>query len=174
MKRFKRIVIILVIAAFAIIAGSIKTDFSCEYGAGASFPFSLLTKIFEKDEIPVVDAIQNIADEGLPLIGSSVAFAQKKAANIKVVFIELGSVNCIPCKMMQPVMQRIEQKYSSQVKVIFHDVWTEKGAPFARIYKVRAIPTQVYVDSAGKEFFRHEGFHSFEEVEKILKRGGVK
>ena len=41
-----------------------------------------------------------------------------------VTFIELGSVNCIPCKMMQPVMKNVEKKYGSQVKVIFYDVWT--------------------------------------------------
>jgi hypothetical protein len=28
----------------------------------------------------------------------------------KVTFVELGSVNCIPCRMMQPVMKAIEGK----------------------------------------------------------------
>jgi hypothetical protein len=30
---------------------------------------------------------------------------------------------------MQPVMKSIEEKYGKQVKVVFHDVWTEAGAP---------------------------------------------
>lgn len=29
----------------------------------------------------------------------------------KITFIELGSVNCSPCKKMQPVMKAIEQQY---------------------------------------------------------------
>ena len=30
------------------------------------------------------------------------------AADYQVTFVELGSVNCIPCKMMQPIMKEIE------------------------------------------------------------------
>jgi thioredoxin 1 len=174
MKLLKRFAVIFVIAAFAVIAGSVKTDISCDCGAGASFPFSLLAKIFETGEKNAIsDTHEHEFDGKLSLLGG-VAFAQKKSANIKVTFIELGSVNCIPCKMMQPVMKEIEQKYGSQVKVVFHDVWTEKGEPFARTFGIRAIPTQVYLDSNDKEFARHEGFHPFEEVEKILKKGGVR
>ncbi len=45
-----------------------------------------------------------------------------QASTPKVTFIELGSVNCIPCEAMQPIMKRIEKKYGEQVKVIFYDV----------------------------------------------------
>lgn len=175
MKLFKRFVLIFVIAAFAVIAGSVKTDYSCDCGIGTSFPFSLITKIFKTGEKNIVSVIhkQHELDGKLSLLGG-VAFAQKKNANIKVTFIELGSVNCIPCKMMQPVMKQIEQKYGTQVKVVFYDVWTEKGQPYGKQYGIRVIPTQVYLDSNGKEFFRHEGFHPFEEVEKVLKKGGVR
>jgi len=91
----------------------------------------------------------------------------------KVTFIELGSVNCIPCKKMQPVMKAIEVKYPEQVKIIFYDVWTKEGKPYAQQYKIRVIPTQVFLDSAGNEFFRHEGFYPQEEIEKILQQKGV-
>ena len=47
----------------------------------------------------------------------------------KVTFIELGSVNCIPCKMMQPIMKEIEAEYRGQVRVVFYDVWTKEGEP---------------------------------------------
>ena len=53
------------------------------------------------------------------------------AENILVTFVELGSVRCIPCKMMQPIMKDIEKDYAGQVKVVFHDVWTPEGEPFA-------------------------------------------
>lgn len=56
----------------------------------------------------------------------------KDSSNYKVTFIELGSVKCIPCKEMQPVMKSIEKKYGSQVKVIFHDVWTAAGKEAAK------------------------------------------
>jgi thioredoxin 1 len=93
--------------------------------------------------------------------------------NYKVTFIELGSVRCIPCQKMQPVMKAIEQKYGTQVKVVFHDVWTEAGAPFATKYGIESIPTQVFLDENGKEFFRHEGYFPEEELVKVLKQKGV-
>jgi thioredoxin 1 len=75
---------------------------------------------------------------------------------------------------MQPVMKRVEEKYPGYVKVVFHDVWTPQGAPYGQQYKIRAIPTQVFLDKNGKEYFRHEGFFDFESLEKVLKTGGVK
>jgi len=92
----------------------------------------------------------------------------------KVTFVELGSVNCIPCKQMQPIMEDIENEYPTQVKVVFHDVWTQKGKVDAEKYKIKLIPTQVFLDSLGKEYFRHEGFFPKEELVKILKQKGVK
>jgi thioredoxin 1 len=96
------------------------------------------------------------------------------AENYLVTFVELGSVRCIPCKMMQPVMKDIEKDYAGQVKVVFYDVWTPEGEPFAASFNIRVIPTQVFLDKEGKEYFRHEGFFPKEELVKILKQKGVK
>jgi len=92
----------------------------------------------------------------------------------KVTFIELGSVKCIPCQKMQVVMKSIEEKYGDQVNIIFYDVWTEKGKPFADQYGINLIPTQVFLDQNGEEYFRHEGYFPEEEVVKILNEKGVK
>lgn len=92
----------------------------------------------------------------------------------KVTFIELGSVKCIPCQQMQPVMDTIRARYSKQVNVVFHDVWTQQGAPFADKYGVSAIPTQVFLDENGQEYFRHVGFFPLEELVKVLNQKGVK
>ncbi|PKL16752.1 MAG: thioredoxin [Spirochaetae bacterium HGW-Spirochaetae-5] len=96
------------------------------------------------------------------------------AGGHKVTFVELGSVNCIPCRMMVPVMEKIEKTYPGQVKIVFHDVWTPEGKTSGAKYAIRVIPTQVFLDKDGKEYFRHEGFFPFEEVDKILKQKGVK
>ena len=99
---------------------------------------------------------------------------KKDETKYKVTFIELGSVRCIPCQKMQPVMKSIETKYANQVKVVFHDVWTPDGKPFAEQYGIEAIPTQVFLDENGKEFSRHEGYFPEEELVKVLKTKGVK
>ncbi len=92
----------------------------------------------------------------------------------QIVFIELGSVNCIPCKQMQPVINAIENEYKGKVKVVFYDVWTKDGKQYADKYKIRLIPTQVFLDKQGNEIFRHEGFFPKEEIEKIFENAGVK
>ncbi|MBK7105012.1 MAG: thioredoxin family protein [Ignavibacteriae bacterium] len=99
--------------------------------------------------------------------------AQNELKKTKVTFVELGSVNCIPCKQMQPVMKAIEEKFGEQVKVIFYDVWTEKGKPYASKYGIKLIPTQVFLDENGKEFFRHEGFYPESEIDKLLLSKGL-
>lgn len=109
----------------------------------------------------------------VPLTLVSLSTVAAQPAQPKVTFIELGSVNCIPCKMMQPVMKKAAEKYPGQVRVVFHDVWTAQGEPYGRQYKVVGIPTQVFLDQNGKEYARHVGFFDFESLEKILKSGGV-
>lgn len=97
-----------------------------------------------------------------------------KTAKPKVTFVELGSVNCIPCKQMVPVMKAIEENYGEQVKVIFYDVWTKEEKKYASDYKIKLIPTQVFLDENGKEFHRHEGFYPESEIDKILASKGLK
>jgi len=106
--------------------------------------------------------------------GNAAQSSDIKDIRDKVTFIELGSVRCIPCQQMQPIMKSIVDKYSNQVQVVFHDVWTEAGAPFAKQYNIEAIPTQVFLDKEGKEYFRHVGFFPEEELVKVLQLKGVK
>jgi thioredoxin 1 len=105
--------------------------------------------------------------------GSS-ADNQTNEKNYKVTFIELGSVKCIPCQQMQSVMKSIETKYGKEVKVDFHDVWTEAGKPWGVKYGIEAIPTQVFLDETGKEYYRHVGYFPEEDLVRILQMKGVK
>jgi thioredoxin 1 len=97
--------------------------------------------------------------------------SNKDSVKYKIEFVELGSVNCIPCKKMQPIMKSIEEKYKGQVKVTFHDVWKEKGV--SEQYGIDLIPTQVFKDANGKEIMRHQGFYPEEEIDKFLQSQGV-
>jgi len=92
----------------------------------------------------------------------------------KVTFIELGSERCIPCRKMQPIMKSIEEKYGREVKVVFHDVLSEEGQSYGVKFGIEAIPTQVFLDSKGKEYYRHVGFFSEGELVRVLKMQGVK
>ena len=123
-----------------------------------------------------------VAPSNVPFQAAPVAPAapEKKPADVEkkkmpvVTFVEIGSVNCIPCRAMQPIMKAVEEEFGEQLKVVFHDVWTPEGKMDAAKYNIRVIPTQVFLNQDGNEYFRHEGYFPQEGVVEILKRGGVK
>jgi len=85
--------------------------------------------------------------------------------------VDLGANECIPCKMMVPVMEKVEKKYQGKAAIIFIDVWKNKEP--AKRFGVRAIPTQIFFDKEGKEVYRHEGFMGEAEVDRIFNKMGV-
>jgi thioredoxin 1 len=106
-------------------------------------------------------------------LAAASAWAQEKTDKPLVTFVELGSVKCIPCRQMQPVMKAIEAKYGGQVKVLFYDVWKSDQRDYAEKYGIKLIPTQVFLDKEGKEFFRHEGFYPVTEIDTLLQKRGL-
>ena len=104
----------------------------------------------------------------LALLFSSASIAKTPTVKYSIKFLEIGSVNCAPCKMMVPVMKEIEAKYKGKVLVIFYDMNRTMGSMVAEKYGVRMIPTQVFLDDKGKEFFRHTGFYPASEIKKMI------
>jgi thioredoxin 1 len=95
----------------------------------------------------------------------------KAKAEGKIVMLELGSVGCIPCEQMKPVMARLSETYKGKLDVIFVDVKKDHDA--ARRFGVYMIPVQVFLDTNGKEFHRHVGFYAYEEIAPVLKKAGI-
>jgi len=89
----------------------------------------------------------------------------------KVVMLELGSVGCIPCEQMKPVMQQLRDTYKGKLEVLFIDVREDNKT--GRQFGVHMIPTQVFLDMNGKEFHRHIGYYAYEEIEPVLKKAGL-
>ncbi len=95
----------------------------------------------------------------------------KAKAEGRIVMLELGSVGCIPCEQMKPVMQKLRDSYKGKLDVIFIDV--RKDHDMARRFAVYIIPVQVFLDRTGKEFHRHMGYYSYEEIVPVLKKAGL-
>ncbi|NLX60313.1 MAG: hypothetical protein GXY74_14650 [Phycisphaerae bacterium] len=74
--------------------------------------------------------------------------------------IDLGSTECIPCKLMAPALDEMRKQFSGKLAVEFIDVANRENAALVRQYNLRLIPTQVFLDTEGKELCRHEGFIS--------------
>lgn len=87
-------------------------------------------------------------------------------------FVELGAEKCIPCRMMQPILQELRTEQRGRIEVVFIDVWENPRA--AEQYRIRVIPTQVFLDAQGKEFYRHEGFLPKEDIMAKFRERGIK
>jgi thioredoxin 1 len=89
----------------------------------------------------------------------------------RVTMIDLGATECVPCKMMAPILEELKKEYDGKADIIFIDVWKapEQGKKFG----VRAIPTQIFFDTEGKEFYRHVGFMDKKRIVEILSQMGV-
>jgi thioredoxin 1 len=88
-----------------------------------------------------------------------------------VTMVDLGAASCIPCKMMAPILEKLEKQYKGKAAIIFIDLRHKREA--AGRFRVRAIPTQIFYDRKGREIYRHEGFMSEEEIVRQLSLVGV-
>ena len=96
---------------------------------------------------------------------------RKAQQNGKIVMLELGSVGCISCDNMKPVMESLRRNYSKSLEVISVDV--KEHRQIATRYGVYAIPVQVFLDRQGKEFHRHVGYYAYDKIEPVLKTVGI-
>ncbi len=78
--------------------------------------------------------------------------------------LDIGSKTCIPCKMMEPVLDELRKEYASTMRVDFVDVGIVDNVAVAKRHKVDVIPTQIFFDAAGTELWRHEGFISKADI----------
>lgn len=90
----------------------------------------------------------------------------------RVTMIDLGATECIPCKMMAPIVAQLQEEYDDRADIIFIDVW--KNPTQKDKYRLRAIPTQVFFDAQGQEARRHVGFMDKKSIVAILSELGVK
>ncbi len=104
---------------------------------------------------------------------SPAASADLKNIPVKgmVTMVDLGAKKCVPCKMMAPILERLEKRYAGNAAIIFLDVWEDQKP--AQHFGIQGIPTQIFFDKAGKEVYRHVGFMSEEAIVAQLKSMGV-
>jgi thioredoxin 1 len=88
-----------------------------------------------------------------------------------VTMIDLGATECVPCKLMAPIMAKMEKQYEGKAAIVFIDVWKHKEQ--ARRFGIRAIPTQIFFNENGEEVFRNVGFMSEAAIINQLKKMGV-
>jgi len=84
--------------------------------------------------------------------------------------VDVGAQQCVPCRLMAPVLDELRREYAGVMDVVFIDVWKdpEAGTP----YGVELIPTQIFFDGAGRELYRHQGFFAKDDILAMWKQLG--
>lgn len=78
--------------------------------------------------------------------------------------LDLGAHECVPCKLMAPILDELTAEYKGVFDVEFVDVWLSKNEAKAKAHGIEAIPTQIFFDAKGEELWRHVGFISKEDI----------
>jgi thioredoxin 1 len=88
-----------------------------------------------------------------------------------VTMVDLGARSCIPCKMMAPILEKLEKEYEGKAAIVFIDVWQDRSQ--AERFGISAIPTQIFFDKNGQEVYRHVGFMPEDAIVGQLEKMGV-
>ena len=89
-----------------------------------------------------------------------------------VTLVDLGANQCVPCKMMAPILDKLEKDYKDKAAIVVIDVYKHNDQ--VQRFGIRAIPTQIFFDPNGKEVYRHVGFMSEKAIIEQLSKMGVK
>ena len=87
------------------------------------------------------------------------------------VLLEFGRGWCIPCKYMKPILEDTSKAYAGKAIVMTVDMDANKD--LVRNFKVRMMPTQVFLMPDGKEFFRNEGTLEREQIAHVFAKMGL-
>jgi len=90
----------------------------------------------------------------------------KNNQSYQYTFLEFGATGCSACKRMESVMDEVRAAYPDQVKVVFLNIMLPENHRLMLYYGIAAIPTQVLLNKEGKEYFRHTGYLSLNDLVK--------
>lgn len=89
----------------------------------------------------------------------------------KPTVLDMGEGTCIPCKMMKPIFEELKEEYRGKANIILLEISEYRN--LARKYQVMVIPTQIFFDRDGNQYWRHKGFLAKEKIEEKLNELGV-
>jgi thioredoxin 1 len=87
------------------------------------------------------------------------------------VLLEFGRGWCIPCKYMKPILEDMSKVYANKAIVMTVDMDANKD--LVRDFRIRMMPTQVFLMPDGKEFFRNEGTLEREQIAQVFAKMGL-
>jgi thioredoxin 1 len=99
------------------------------------------------------------------------AFLENLPVKRMVTMIDLGKKTCTQCKMMAPILDKLEKKYEGKAAIVFINLLEDPEQQYR--FKLKALPTQIFFNTEGEEVFRHTGFMSEKAIVAQLGKMGV-
>lgn len=124
-------------------------------------------------ETDMTETVQAVKNESVANIADSIrlyfAYPLSDGTEYGYTFLEFGSVGCEPCKKMEKEMETIRKDFAGKVNVRFINLSKKWNRDWADYFEIQSIPTQVILDSHGKEIYRHVGYIPADELKKAFK-----
>lgn len=92
---------------------------------------------------------------------------------VKPILIKFHADWCHFCRKMDRVTftdKKVQEAMNDFISVKV-DIETKEGIVYARQFGVTALPTIVMIDKNGEKSYHQTGFHSAEQLEKVLNKG---
>jgi len=87
------------------------------------------------------------------------------------ILLEFGRGWCKPCKYMKPILEDMADTYKGRAIVTTVDM--DANRDLVRAFRVRMMPTQLFLTPDGKEFMRNEGTLEREQISGIFTKMGI-
>jgi thioredoxin 1 len=87
------------------------------------------------------------------------------------ILLEFGRGWCKPCKYMKPILDDTAKAYAGKAIVTTVDMDANKD--LVQAFKIRLMPTQVFLTPDGKEFFRNEGTLERDQIAQVFAKMGL-
>ncbi len=87
------------------------------------------------------------------------------------ILLEFGRGWCIPCKYMKPILDDMSKVYAGKAIVMTVDMDANKD--LVRDFRIRMMPTQVFLMPDGKEYSRNEGTLERDQIAQVFAKMGL-
>lgn len=90
----------------------------------------------------------------------------RNGSDYQLTFLEFGATICHACKLMEKVLDEVRGRYTGKVNAVFVNVTLPESKDIVKHFGIVTIPAQILLDKNGKEYFRHEGYISADDLSK--------
>jgi thioredoxin-like negative regulator of GroEL len=89
------------------------------------------------------------------------------ASKVRPELLEFHREFCPVCKASERVIQAVQARYPG--RFVVRKLYIDEAEALFRRYRVVIVPTQIFLDTAGKEVYRHEGVFKEEALIRKLR-----